>query len=99
MDARVEIGGLRVAASLHRYVEQEALPGSGVDPTAFWSGVDAIVHELAPRNHELLARREQLQSQIDDWHRAHPGTPEDGYEDFLREIGYLLDEPDAVSAT
>ena len=62
--------------SLHRFVEEEALPGSGVDAEAFWDGAGAIVHDLAPRNRELLARRDELQSRIDDWHREHPGTPD-----------------------
>jgi malate synthase len=99
MDQRVQIGGLGVATSLHRFVEEEALPGSGVDPQAFWEGLDAIVHDLAPRNRELLARRDELQSRIDEWHREHPGTPDASYTDFLREIGYLLDEPADVSVT
>ncbi|MET0999374.1 MAG: malate synthase G, partial [Marmoricola sp.] len=100
MDQRVQMGGLRVAASLHRFVEEEGLPGSGVDPSAFWEGLDAIVHDLAPRNRELLARRDELQSRIDDWHREHPGRPDpEAYTGFLREIGYLLDEPDDVAAT
>ena len=64
------------------------------------TGFDAIVHDLAPRNRELLARRDELQSRIDDWHREHPGTPDAAeYTAFLREIGYLLDEPDEVAAT
>ncbi len=100
MTERVQLGGLSIAASLHRFVEEEALPGSGVAPQVFWEGLDAIVHDLAPRNRELLARREELQSRIDDWHREHPGKPEAAaYTDFLREIGYLLEEPDEVSVT
>ena len=100
MDQRVQTGGLGVAASLHRFVEEEALPGSGIDAQAFWDGAGAIIHDLAPRNRELLARREELQSQIDDWHRAHPGTPDpEAYTAFLREIGYLLDEPAEVAVT
>ena len=100
MADRVEIGGLGVAASLHRFVTDEALPGSGVDPQAFWDGAGAIIHDLAPRNRELLARREELQTQIDGWHRQHPGTPDaEEYTAFLREIGYLLDEPAAVAVT
>ena len=100
MDQRVRIGGLSVAASLHRFVEEEGLPGSGVDPQAFWEGVEAIIDDLAPRNRELLGRRDELQSRIDDWHREHPGPPDAAaYTGFLREIGYLLDEPDEVAVT
>ena len=58
------------------------------------------MHDLAPRNRELLARRDELQSRIDDWHRTHPGTPDAAaYTDFLREIGYLLEEPADVAVT
>ncbi len=100
MDQRVQIGGLSVAASLHQFVEEEALPGSGVEPQAFWEGVDAMVHDLAPRNRELLARREELQSLIDAWHSEKPGAPDGSdYIAFLREIGYLGDEPAQVAAT
>ena len=100
MDQRVRTGGLDVAASLHRFVEEEALPGTGLDPATFWEGAGAIVHDLAPRNRELLARREELQAQLDDWHREHPGIPDpEAYAAFLREIGYLLDEPADVSVS
>jgi malate synthase len=100
MTDRVQIGGLSVATSLHRFVEEEALPGSGLDPQAFWEGASAIVHDMAPRNRELLARRDDLQSRLDNWHREHPGTPDpDAYQAFLREIGYLLDEPADVAVT
>ena len=94
MDQRVQVGGLRVAASLHRFIVEEALPDSGVDPQAFWDGLDAVVHDLAPRNRELLARRDELQTRIDEFHREHPGVPDaDTYTAFLTELGYLLDEP------
>lgn len=100
MSGRVQVGALDVAEVLHRFVEQEALPGSGVDPAAFWAATEAIIHELAPRNRELLARREELQARIDDFHRAEPGTPDpERYAGFLREIGYLLDEPAEVAVT
>ena len=100
MDQRVKVGGLSVAAVLHRFVEEEALPGSGVDPGTFWEGLDALVHDLAPRNRELLARRDDLQTRLDDWHREHPGTPDaESYASFLRDIGYLLDEPSDVTVT
>ncbi len=94
MDQRVQVGGLGVAASLHRFIVEEALPGSGVDPQAFWEGADAVIHDLAPRNRELLARRDELQTRIDAFHREHPGIPDaETYTAFLTEIGYLLDEP------
>ena len=100
MTRRVQAGGLDVAEELHRFVTEEALPGSGVDPEAFWVGAGSIIHDLAPRNRELLARREALQAQIDDWHREHPGSPDArAYAEFLREIGYLLDEPGEVVVT
>ncbi len=100
MEQRVQLGGLSVDDRLHRFVEEEALPGSGVESQAFWAGVDALVHDLAPRNRELLARREELQTLLDGWHREHPDRPDpDAYTTFLREIGYLLDEPDEVAAT
>jgi malate synthase len=94
MVERVHVGRLAVAASLHRFIVEEALPGSGVDPDAFWEGADALVHDLAPRNRELLARRDELQTRIDAFHREHRGRPPaDDYTAFLTEIGYLLDEP------
>jgi malate synthase len=97
---RVQLGGLSVAGSLHRFVEEEALPGSGVEPEAFWAGADAIIHDLAPRNRELLARRDELQSRIDEYHREHPGRPDaEEYTAFLTEIGYLLDEPSEVAVS
>jgi malate synthase len=100
MNDRVQMGGLSVAGSLHHFLTEEALPAAGVEPEAFWSGLDAAVHELAPRNRDLLARREELQSQIDGFHREHPGVPDaEAYTAFLHEIGYLLDEPDEVQVT
>jgi malate synthase len=94
MTARVQIGGLSVAGPLHRFVTEEALPGSGVDPEIFWSGADAIIHDLAPRNRQLLARREELQGAIDTYHREAPGMSADplAYEGFLRSIDYLVEE-------
>ncbi len=91
----VESGGLRVAHALHHFVTAEALPGTGIDPAAFWLGFGALVGDLAPRNKALLERRDALQQQIDDWHRAHRGQPIDStaYLQFLRDIGYLLPEP------
>ena len=98
---RVQIGGLSIAAPLHRFVEEEAIPGSGVEPGDFWAGLDAAVHDLAPRNRELLARRQELQEAIDDHHRKSAGTSVDpeGYESFLREIGYLEETPEDFTIT
>ncbi|GAB3663157.1 malate synthase G [Nocardioides korecus] len=100
-EQRVEVGGgLRVAEALHRFVTEEALPGTGVDPEAFWDGVAAIVGDLSPRNRELLAMRDRIQSSLDDWHRAHPGKPDTSegsdYLALLKDLGYLLDEPETV---
>jgi malate synthase len=94
MSERVKASELDVAKVLHDFVEREALPGTGVDAGKFWSGASAIIHDLAPRNRELLARREELQATIDDYHRAHPGQPEPvAYRRFLEDIGYIVDEP------
>ena len=100
MAGRVKVAGLEVAEQLHRFVAEEALPGSGLAADSFWDGVASIIADLAPRNRELLARREELQARIDAWHREHPGTPDaQAYEAFLREIGYLLEEPGEVDVT
>ncbi|HWA19804.1 MAG TPA: malate synthase G [Devosia sp.] len=86
---------LEVDAELVGFIENEALPGSGIKPNAFWSGLSAMVEKFMPRNRELLGVRDLLQAQIDDWHRAHGPVASDpkGYESFLREIGYLVAEP------
>ena len=99
MTERITRHRLQIAAELHDFIESEALPGTGVDAATFWSGFDALVHDLAPRNRELLARRDELQARIDEWHRANPGPIADpnAYENFLREIGYLQAEPGEVT--
>jgi len=99
MTDRIEIGGLKVAAGLHDFIEREALPGTGVEPERFWSALDAIVHDLAPQNRALLARRDELQAQIDAWHLENRGRPIDleAYRRFLGDIGYLLPEGEAFS--
>ncbi|MEZ0604363.1 malate synthase G [Paraburkholderia sp. IW21] len=94
-------GGLQVAANLDQFVETEALPGTGLDSAAFWSGFDALVHELAPRNRALLAERDRLQTELDTWHRANPGPVRDlrAYRAFLEGIGYIVPTPASVKAT
>ncbi len=95
MTERVTIGGLQIAKVLYDFVNNEALPGTGVDADAFWAGADKIVDELAPKNRALLAKRDDLQAQIDTWHRDRAGAPHDAaaYKAFLEEIGYLVPVP------
>ena len=95
MSDRVTVGGLQVASVLHTFVRDEALPGSGVDEDAFWSGFEAILTDLVPHNRALLSRRVELQQQLDEWHEKNPGPVEDqaAYEQLLRDLGYLVDEP------
>ena len=95
----VEVGGLRIARSLFDFVAEEAIPGTGIECTAFWHGYAALVRDLAPRNRQLLDRRDELQRRIDAWHLEHRGKPTDqaAYCAFLRDIGYLEPEPPAFS--
>ena len=95
MTARIQKHRLAVAANLHDFIEQEALPGTGMASEAFWLGFDALVHTLAPKNRALLAERDRLQSEIDAWHRQHPGPIADmaAYKAFLSGIGYLKPVP------
>jgi len=101
MKDRVSVGNLRVAKVLYDFINTEALPGTEIDPDSFWAGVDKVVTDLGPQNQDLLARRDQLQAQIDKWHRHHVIEPIDpeAYRQFLTEIGYLLPEPDDFTIT
>ena len=92
MTTRTTVHGLQVAATLHRFVEDQVLPGTGVEADAFWRGFAAIVNDLAPKNAALLAERDRLQSELDHWHRAHPGPIKKPakYRKFLEKIGYLV---------
>ncbi|MFT3662236.1 MAG: malate synthase G [Gordonia sp. (in: high G+C Gram-positive bacteria)] len=94
MTERVNVHGLQVAKVLYDFVNEKALPGTGVDADAFWAGAASVIEDLAPRNRELLAVRDDLQAKLDEWHRANPGTPDqDAYVAFLKEIGYLVEPP------
>jgi len=87
--------GLKVAAELAALIEQDVLPGLGLDPADFWSGAAEVFARFAPENRALLARRDDLQARIDAWHAARRGQPYDvaASQTFLREIGYLVEEP------
>jgi malate synthase len=92
-----EAGGLRIARSLHDFVVQEAMPGTGVEATCFWDGLGGLIREFAPRNKALLAKRDALQAHIDDWHRRHRKFDLTSYVQFLRRIDYLVPEPPNVT--
>ncbi|MGA0856479.1 MAG: malate synthase G, partial [Burkholderiaceae bacterium] len=98
---RISEHRLAVDADLHQFIESEVLPGTGIDKAAFWKGFDAIVGELAPKNIALLAERDRLQTELDNWHKANPGPIADmkAYRAFLEKIGYLVPVPEKVQAT
>ena len=99
--ARIAIHRLQVAQELHQFIEDQVLPGTGIESARFWAGFDAIVADLAPRNIALLAERDRLQTELDSWHRAHPGPIADmpAYRAFLQQIGYLVPQPAAAQVT
>ena len=98
--SRIESHGLSIDTELHQFLIGEALPGTGVDPETYLQGLSAIVHDLAPKNRALLAKRDEMQAKIDAWHKQN-GAPidMDAYEEFLREIGYLLPEGGEVKVS
>jgi malate synthase len=98
---RTAFHSLQVDSELARFIDDEVLPGTGLDRDAFWAGFDTLVRELAPKNAALLAERDRLQAEIDAWHRAHPGpirAPK-AYRRFLEKIGYLVPLPAKVKCT
>ncbi|PAV47143.1 malate synthase G [Pseudomonas sp. HAR-UPW-AIA-41] len=101
MTERVQVGGLQVAKVLLDFVNNEAIPGTGISAEQFWAGADAVIHDLAPKNRALLAKRDEIQAKIDAWHQARKGQAHDAvaYKAFLQEIGYLLPEPADFQAT
>jgi malate synthase len=101
MTARTQVHSLQVATELFRFVEDKVLPGTGIDSAKFWAGFDAIVNELAPKNAALLAERDRIQTEMDQWHAANPGPIADfgAYKAHLEKIGYLVPVPGDVKAT
>ena len=95
MTEHVQVGGLQVAKVLFDFVNNEAIPGTGIDAGKFWAGVETVINDLAPKNKALLAKRDEIQAKVDGWHQARAGQPHDAaaYKAFLQEIGYLLPEP------
>src|SRR4051812_16562779 len=95
MSGAIDKAGLKVAASLADFIDNQALPGTGLEPAAFWAGVARIFTDFAPVNRELLAKRDRIQAAIDAWHRGRQGQPIDQreYQAFLRQERYLVDEP------
>jgi malate synthase len=95
MDAPAHWSAITVDPILSRFIDEEVLPGLELEASDFWRGADAIFRDFAPRNAALLESRDSLQAQIDEWHSTGRGRPIDGpaYEGFLREIGYLVEEP------
>jgi malate synthase len=97
----IEQASIRIAKPLYDFVNSEALPGTGVDADVFWSGFAGLLTALAPRCKALLDKRDGIQSQVDAWHLANKGKPADmaGYLSFLRDIGYLVEEPASVAVS
>ena len=100
MSDMIQAGNIQVAAELYNFINDEAIPGTGVDQEGFWASVDKLVNELGPRNRELLDKREDLQAKLDAWHKDHRDTEFDpaAYRTFLEEIGYLVPEGGAFQA-
>ncbi len=102
MTARTTCNRLQVATVLYRFIEDKVLPGTGVQSATFWKGFDALVHDLTPQNVALLKERDRLQTEMDQWHRTHPGPISDmpAYRAHLESIGYLVQAPaDAMATT
>ena len=101
MTEHVQVGGLQVAKVLFDFVNNEAIPGTGITADQFWAGADKVIHDLAPKNKALLAKRDDFQARIDAWHQAHASQAHDAvaYKAFLQDIGYLLPEAADFQAT
>jgi len=97
----IEIANLRIDPRLHQLVADEITPGTGIEPDQIWEGLSQLVEDFAAENAALLCKRDQLQEQIDQWHRDHPGKTWDrkAYSEFLESIGYLLPEGEDFSVT
>lgn len=99
MTARIQQGKLSIAKELYDFIENEALAGTGVDSATYWKNFEQVVGDLTPKNKQLLAKREDLQAKIDEWHRNNPGFDQTAYQAFLREIGYIVPEGEDFQIT
>ena len=101
MPKYIQVSGLSVAQELYDFIESDALDGLTVSASQFWDGLSELAHELGPKNRDLLAQRANIQGKIDEWHIARRGQAHDAeaYQDFLKEIGYLVPEPVDFSVT
>jgi malate synthase len=101
MPKYIQVSGLSVAQELYDFIESDALDGLTVSASQFWDGLSELAHELGPKNRDLLAQRADIQGKIDEWHIARHGQAHDAeaYQDFLKEIGYLVPEPVDFSVT
>ena len=101
MSSRVKNGNLEVSPELDSFLRNEVLPGLDIEPDQFWNSFETVLAEFAERNKSLLDKREDIQKQIDDWHLARKGSDHnhEEYLNFLKDIGYLLDEGDDFEIT
>jgi len=96
-----KLGDLDIAEDLYSFIATDVIPGSGVETNTFWSSLEEIIRDLQTKNADLLAKRDQLQKQIDEWHQSNRDQKHDAeaYKKFLQDIGYLVDEPDDFQIT
>jgi len=101
MTVRINCSGMQVADSLYHFIEDKVLPELHIKSADFWQGFAAIVKDLTPINDALLAKRDQIQLDLDQWHRANPGPIKDmpAYRQYLKEIGYIDEVPANTIAT
>ena len=100
MGEYVKIGRLQVADIFYDFMTNEVLPNSGVDANKFWGDFEQLIVELTPKNKALLAKRDELQEKINEWHKQHRGQFDfEQYKSFLQEIGYLEPEVEDFEIT
>ena len=90
----IDKNGLKINSTLYEFINNEAIPGTGIDPENFWLKFEKIVHELAPINLDLLNKREEIQNKIDEWHKSRfdKDLSITEYKKFLKSINYIVEE-------